>query len=188
MNVGAKETILIIQDLSSLKVTVNLPETMPIMAKPGLTLEERTIRTNPTVYLTALSDRGFPARIVEMSSMADFATRTYEGTLEFDPPEDLNILPGMTAKLEVNLSDAEEVKKGSYVVPSQAVIADESGNAFVWVVDSTSNKVSKQSVKTGSLRGSEIEVISDALSDGDWVATSGVHQLREGNQVRKFEN
>ena len=120
--------------------------------------------------------------------MADFATRTFEGTLEFDPPEDLNILPGMTAKLEVNVSDAVRIKKDSYVVPSQAVTADESGTPFVWVVDSSSKKVSKQSVTTGDLMGSDIEVISDALSDGVWVATSGVHKLRDGDQVRNFEN
>ncbi|MBL4575086.1 MAG: efflux RND transporter periplasmic adaptor subunit [Opitutaceae bacterium] len=189
VNVRAKQEILVIQDNTSLKITVDIPETMGVLAKPGLSFEERTKRLKPMVYLTSLPNRGFPARITEIASLADPATRTYEGTLVFDRPVDLNVLPGMTARLELTLAgDENSAKKETYKLPSSAVISDEQGVPFVWVVDTRSMTVWRQSVKTGNLVGSEIEVISTELSEGDLVVVSGVHQLRAGDQVRKFEN
>jgi RND family efflux transporter MFP subunit len=189
VNVVAKQEILIIQDNSSLKIKVDIPETLGVLAKPGLSFEERAKRINPIVYLTALPDRGFPARITEMSSLPDPATRTYEGTLVFDRPSDVNVLPGMTAKLVLTLNDElNPPKQEAYTLPSTAVVADEQGVSFVWIVDTTSMTVQRHPVETGSLVGAEIEVISADLSEGDLIVVSGVHKLRAGDLVRKFEN
>ena len=188
VNVRAKQDILVIHDTSKLKVVVDVPETLGILAKPGISLEERAKRAKPTVFLTSLSERGFPARIEEVSSLADPATRTYEVTLSFDPPSDLNILPGMTAKLSVSLADDIIGNTDAYSVPSQAVAGGEDGSSYVWAVDAASMTVSRKAVTTGKLSGSKIEVFSDELSDGDWIAVSGVQKLQVGDQVSKYEN
>ena len=169
-------------------MVVDVPETLGVMAKPGMSLEERTKRTKPLVNLTALPDRQFLAEIVEVSSLADPATRTYEGTLSFSPPADLHILPGMTANLIVSLEDEPDVKQDAYALPSYAVAAAENGEPYVWVVDRESMSVSRQSVQVGGLEGDRIEIRSAGLSPGDWVATSGVHVLEEGDSVRRYGN
>ena len=57
---------------------------------------------------------------------------------------------------------------------------------FVWVVDPSSMRVRRTPVVVGELSGAEVEVRS-GLSSGDWIAISGVHSLREGMEVRRFE-
>ena len=75
---------------------------------------------------------------------------------------------------------------GAIWVPASAARTDESGEAFVWVVDATSMKVQRRPVTLGQLSGSQVEVGS-GLQRGELIATSGVHHLREGMQVRRFE-
>ncbi len=186
VNVTAKEKILILQDNTHLKMTVDVPETLGILSKPGVSLEERSRRANPMIYLTARPDRAFPATIIELASSANPTTRTYEGTLLFDNPKDISVFPGMTAKVNVTFPSNIETRPNEFVLPGKAVISDESGNSFVWMVSQAEMTVRRQAVKIGSLGDGNIEVISEELKQGDWVAVSGVHKLHEGDQVRKF--
>ena len=66
-----------------------------------------------------------------------------------------------------------------------AALSDEAGNAFVWVVDATTMQVRQQPVVLGELSGADVSILS-GLSNGDQVAVSGVHHLREGMTVRRF--
>lgn len=186
-NIQAKQTIVIIQNISSFKVAVDVPETLPVLSKPGMKIEEKNEHVKPMVYLTALSDRAFPARIVEVSSMADPITRTFSATFEMEAPSDVTLLPGMTAKVVGELQVPEEQKKDAFTLPNHAVLSDDHGNAMVWKVNRQNMTVSKVPVQIGELQSDQIEIHSEVLADGDWIATSGVHQLREGQEVRKFE-
>jgi RND family efflux transporter MFP subunit len=183
-NVQAKQAIVTLQDTSSLEIVVNVPESDAALARPGLTLEERTAAVKPSVVITSFPDRRFPARIKEFSTTADPVTRTFKVTLAFENPPDVNILPGMTAKVVIMLQGLE-IQSGRQMIPSSAVVADESGAAFVWIVDPSTMRVRRAQVEVGDLSGSDVEVQS-GLSDGDQIAISGVHSLREGMQVRGF--
>ena len=96
-NVQAKQSILLLQDLSQLDIIVNVPEQDWQRAKPGLTLAQQTERAKPYVTLPTFPDRRFPARITEVAASADPVTRTFAARGRFDPPEDIVILPGMSA-------------------------------------------------------------------------------------------
>ncbi len=183
-NVQAKQPVLTLQDTSSLEIVVNVPEGDAALAKPGLTLEERTAAAKPSVVITAFPDRSFPARIKEFSTTADPVTRTFKATLALENPPDVNILPGMTAKVVISPLGLG-LQTARQMIPSSAVVADESGGAFVWIVDPSTMRVRRAPVEVGDLSGSEVEVLS-GLSDGDQIAISGVHSLREGMQVRRF--
>lgn len=184
--VAPKQDILILQDNSSLKVTVDIPETLSILADPNMTYEERTERTKVRVSLTALPDRSFPARMTEVSMTADPVTRTYKGTVIMDRPEDLNILPGMTAKVTASMPSRHTASAGSFSVPLQAVGATEEGKSFVWRVAPGDMAVSRVTVDTGAIVGENIEIASEGLSEGDRIVTSGVSQLVAGQKVREF--
>ncbi len=73
------------------------------------------------------------------------------------------------------------------MIPANAVLADEKGASFVWLVDPSSMTVRKKPVGVGEISGSEI-LVTEGLGEGDEIAVSGVRNLREGMQVRRLEN
>lgn len=185
-NVQAKQPVLILQDTSHLEIDVTIPEADAINSSRELTLEERTARVKPLVIVTALPDRSFPAQITEYSTTADPVTRTFSATLRFDPPDDVNIKPGMTATVRIHIqADAPAARGGSTVsIPASAAITDETGQAFVWLVEPGSMTVTRNPVKLGSLSGDRVFVTS-GLASGQQIAITGVHHLRDGMLVRR---
>ena len=186
-NVQAKQAILVLQDESGLEVVVSVPERDFVLVRPGLTLEERTARTNPQVELSSLPGRRFPATLSEFATTADPVTRTYAVTLTFDPPSDVAVRSGMTAKVIVTVPADLAQDVAAFTVPADAVLADEDGNPLVWLVDESSMTVSRAPVVLGELSGTDVEIVS-GLVGGDVIAVSGVHNLRDGMLVRRLEN
>jgi multidrug efflux system membrane fusion protein len=66
------------------------------------------------------------------------------------------------------------------------VRTDDTDEAFVWVVDPDSMTVARTPVVTGELAGDRIAIL-EGLSPGDEIVVSGVFQLRDGMEVRRFE-
>ncbi len=181
-NVKAKEPVLILQDNSRLEVEISVPERdISSGANKDRTLAELNAEIQPEVIVTSIPGRSFPAEISEFATTADTVTRTFQVRLIFDNPEDVKILPGMTAKVRVQAEQSSSIW-----VPAHAVVADANGKPFVWVIDATANTVSKQPVVVGSLAGTSVE-IEDGLDGGELIAQSGVHQLRDGMEVRRYE-
>ncbi len=178
-NVRAKQPVVLLESSGGLEIVVSIPERDA--ARTRANLGEAAAR-DPRVEISSLPGRVFPATVKEFSTSADPVTRTFEVTLAFDPPADVQILPGMTAKLVVNDIGATG---GRVMLPSQAVVASEDGSSHVWVVDPEGMTVSRRPVGVGELSGSWIE-IRDGLSHGDLVATTGASHLREGMQVRRL--
>jgi len=181
-NVQAKEPVLILEDDDHLEIQVTVPEQDVSQGRRDLSLEQRTRVLDPKVVVSSIPDRSFPARLKEFSTTADPVTRTFVATLAFDNPKDVRVLPGMTAKVMVDRSRAA----GTERVPVTAVLTDDSNKPFVWLVDPSTMRVSRRSVELGQLTDSEVEVRS-GLSEGNVIVTSGVTNLREGMQVRRFE-
>lgn len=186
INVQARQAVLILQDDSSLKININLPERDWAAAKPGLSLAQRTARAKPEVVISSLPDRKFSARITEIATTADPDTRTYGATLAFENPADVTIRPGMTAKVMVTFPHEGEESMGAISLPASAVLSDDKGAAFVWRVDPASMTVQQTPVVMGELSGNLVGIES-GLSNGDLVAISGVRQLRDGMLVRKLD-
>jgi RND family efflux transporter MFP subunit len=182
--VQAKDPVLILQNDSYLEIRVDVPErdVTGVEAQGELSNEKRTKLLDPEVVVTSVPDRRFPARVKEFSTTADAVTRTFRATLSFDRPDDVRILPGMTAKVILTLKSRTVAR----LVPSAAVLTDDSNKPFVWVVSPASMTVTRASVELGNLTGSDVEIRA-GLESGDQVAVSGAHNLRDGMQVRRFE-
>ena len=185
-NVRAKQPILLLQDLTELEVVVNVPEQDWLRAKPGLTLAQQTERARPEVSLSSIPGRTFPATITEVSASADPVTRTFEARARFEPPEDLQVLPGMSASVSVTIPRSVEEGDLAVYLPANAVLGANDGSSFVWVVDDDM-AVRPATVEIGVLSGAEIQV-TGGLGEGDRVAVSGVQHLREGMRVRELTN
>ena len=57
----------------------------------------------------------------------------------------------------------------------------------MWKIDPKTMAVTAAPVQLGEVRGDRVQVVS-GLAAGDMVATSGVHELSEGQVVRRFED
>lgn len=184
-NVQAKEQVVVFEDDSYLKIVVSLPEADYARLTPGLTLEQRNSRADIWVEVTSVPDHRFPAHITETASAADPVTRTFRITLAFEAPKDVIVTSGMTAKVVASAEIIEDNDGTEFMVPVQAARGNESGAAFVWVLDPQTMEVHRSPVTLGAVSGSMVRVLG-GLDDGDEIATSGVAELREGMRVRRF--
>ncbi len=180
-DIQAKEAVVSFQDPSSLEIVVNVPERLVAGSKGKGVLEIYAM-------FEAAPDNKYELQIKEFSTEADEKTQTFEYVLGMPQPDSANILPGMTATVfvERQLSDEDSQQRG-IIIPYVAVFSDDNGEAHVWVVDQSSNKVKKRKVITGELTGSGDIRISSGLQPGEIIAITAVNTLREGVEVRPIE-
>jgi len=186
-NVQAKQEILLLQDLSELEVVVNVPEQDWLRAKPGLTLAQQSDRIQPQVSFSTLGDRSFPAVISEVAASADPVTRTFAARARFVPPDDVNILPGMSANVTVSIPEDVEELESMVLIPANAVVGGSDGGSYVWKIGGDPLTATLSAVTIGQMSGSEIQVL-EGLDTGDRIAVSGVQHLADGMLVRELGN
>ena len=175
--VQAKEKVLRLLDISKIKFTVDLPESL-ISYIPHV--------TKVWVEYDVFPGRKIPAKIKEVGTEASMTTRTYPVTLIMDQPKDIKILPGMAGKVsgEADLPDIDG-REGIEVPVAAVFTPNTEMQNCVWVVDEGSKTVHRRKVKTGELTIDGIMVI-EGLKLGEWVVTAGVHLLQEGQKVQIF--
>ncbi len=174
--VRAKEPIVSLDNVSSVEVLVDVPELIVATFK-------ESGETRAVAEFAAAPGRQYPLTIQERAMRADPQTQTYQVVFRMPQPDDINVLPGMTATVTGNARMREETK-GVFIVPAIAVVADAAGKANVWIVDKETSKVQQRAVKTGDLTGTDSIEIIDGLKSGETIAISGVSRLREGMRVR----
>jgi RND family efflux transporter MFP subunit len=186
-NIQAKETVLLLQDLSSLEVKVSVPERDVAISAPGLTIEERTQLLQPEIEVSTVPGQRFPAKYKKITTSADPETRTYLATFSFANSTHKLILPGMTAKVILHISPEKlnDIGVSGFLIPVVATAIDEQLNSYVWRVDPNTMQVSRTRVELGVIMSKEVQVLS-GLKHGDLIAISGAHSLREGMQVRSI--
>ena len=182
-NVQAKQPILLLQDVTQLEIVVNVPEQDWLRARPGISLAQRSENIRPRVSLSSFPGRSFPATITEVAASADPITRTFEARSRFVPPDDISIMPGMSATVTITMPEYLTEDSLNILIPANAVGADDDGNSYVWKINGTAMTVSRTNVTLGQLSGAEV-VIYEGLESGDRIAVSGVQNLHEGMQVR----
>jgi multidrug efflux pump subunit AcrA (membrane-fusion protein) len=77
-------------------------------------------------------------------------------------------------------------KSSGLVIPNQAVLVDETGRNYVYLLDRTGNRASVRYVKLGELLQNGIR-ITEGLSEGDSIVVSGQHKLVDGATVQVVE-
>jgi RND family efflux transporter MFP subunit len=188
-SVQAKQQVLVLHDSSSLELVTHVSQRDYAAAKPGLSVAERNQRIGDRVdvVLDTAPDQRLPATLKELASVPDPITGTYEVTWGFAPPTGVNVSPGMTAKVLLDDVIVDAHTPASLRVPIEAVVGSDQGGAHVWVIDPDTMAASAVAVETGELGGDSIE-IQTGLEGGELIATAGVHELREGMLVTRFED
>lgn len=191
-DVTAKQTIFILQDMSTLEIVFNIPDNDIMLAPIPPAVNLKTLMQNNNLYtLTARFDaipgRTFPLTLKEFSAQTS-SSNTYPVTAVMPQQKDVRLLPGMACTVEVSFSGGDEVSSssGRYSVPSTAIL-HEGNNNYVWRYNA--GTVSRLPVNVGAMNNEAmVEVRGSDLKNGDVIVTAGVYFLREGQHVRLLED
>ena len=183
--------IVLVHDLSRIKIDVILPETLVIAARKIKPAGGGTeICTVAEVYFDSIPERRFPVKFVEYVSNADSKTQTYIATYVMDAPEDLLILPGMSATLYIRGDAYRLESKGlenAIALPESAVAVAPDGTSEVWALEPSAEKdvfvARRRTVELAERNGGFVTVLK-GVRPGERIATAGVSHLTEGRKVR----
>ena len=119
-----------------------------------------------------------PAKIREISPVADPITRTYAARASLAPEHVDAVALGQSAR--VFIVGAGPV--GALTVPLSAVQRDAGGRTMVWVADPKSQRARPVLVVAGSYAADSVPILS-GLKPTDWVVIAGGHLLHRDQVV-----
>lgn len=173
VQIAANSPILTLHDLDNLEVLVNIPHKVMLS---GLN------NTEAYAEIAAIPNKRFPLSLRTYATQPDPVSQTYPVVLGFDDIKGFRVLPGMSVKVFPANGDIESSLQIS--IPLTALVPDNQGNQFVWVVDSE-NMIHKRPVEIGSVYKNRV-AIKNNLEQGETVVIAGVSAIREGMKVRPY--
>ena len=165
-----------LQNLQELEVKIDLPESLLAALK-----QNRENRQSTAVTAQFPNHKGvsYPLTFKEIATVVN-DNQSYELTFTMASPEDITVLPGMTVKVSIALTQAA----GRIVVPTHTVQEDEQGRYVFLVAQKMEKKIiEKRYVEVGGLAAQGV-LINSGLNAGDILVTAGISQLYEGQVVR----
>lgn len=176
-DVNAKQTIFILQDISMLEIVFNVPENDVIWASKATSSAPDSVRAK----FDAIPGKSFPLTIKEFVLQADRSSNTFPVTAVMPQQNDVLLLPGMNATVEVEISDSDNGEK-IFTVPQTALVIS-GDETYVWRCEN--NVVNRVNVKQDTPHNNGfIDISSEQLKDGNKVVVAGAHLLHEGQKVR----
>jgi multidrug efflux pump subunit AcrA (membrane-fusion protein) len=151
------------------EAVVNLPE--------GTT---KIANSKAVASLYADSDHSFPAKLRELSAMADPLTRTYQARFSLDGVGK-NAPLGATVTVHLNGETRSDTLQ-QYEIPVGALYDGGTGTS-VWVINPDASSLSRRPVEVAKL-GSETALVSKGLKPGERILALGAHLVKEGEKVK----
>lgn len=168
---------------NSLEAVINIPSNA--IAGIPRDVEERRARFPVHVTLDAIPGKQFKAFFKEAEAIADAASQTYEVAFLFERPEDVLVLPGMNAIVEISdFPSAGAGDQSGVSVPLTAISSD-GDKLFVWVYDVEAMTVSQRLIETAAGVG-ETLLVTSGLDAGETIVAAGTSYLSEGMVVRPW--
>ena len=121
-----------------------------------------------------------PATIYEISPQADSLTRTYQIKALMQQPGRMPLGATLTGSLPA----PEEATV--LPVPASA-LGDLDGKPILWILEPASSTVSARPVTVSNYTKDSV-LIQSGLQAGEIVVTAGVHNLRQGQKVRRMDS
>ncbi|MGF1761475.1 efflux RND transporter periplasmic adaptor subunit [Photobacterium sagamiensis] len=178
--IHASQTILSLRGDRLLDVEIQVPESLL------LTLNDKLLDENyqPQVRFGSQSEL-YPVTYKEHASKVSSGTQTYEVVFSLNRPEHLNVLPGMSAELLLDMSVMSKDKADTIAVLPQTAIfkSDEDKLTKVWRYDAETQKLESVEVTLGQVRAQGIEVLS-GLDKDDQIVAVGASFLKSGMDVK----
>jgi RND family efflux transporter MFP subunit len=167
--VGAGTVVIRLAHDGPREAVVNLPEGNEKMAK-----------STATASLYADSGQTFPAKLRELSAMADPLTRTFQARYSLGGVG-TNAPLGTTVTVHLDGDNAHGAEQ-QYEIPVGALYDGGTGTS-VWVINPDTSSLSRRAVVVAKL-GSETALVSKGLKPGERILALGAHLVKEGERVK----
>ena len=180
--VEAKQPVLELRDLSTMEVRFGIPESIMLRIQQASATEAEGDDPEVVASFDTAPGKSYPLTLKEIATRADPQTQTFTATYVMPAPDDLSVLPGMTATVTADLTQylgASEI----FLVPVSALTSDNELEGTVWLVDESTMTVAPHKVKVGKMTGTRIEVL-EGVKSGDRLVVAGTPYLAEGMKVR----
>lgn len=185
-NIAPQQLIMTLQADALIDVSIQVPERLFSQVR-------RDLAYQPDVLFDGLPGRYFKASIREWERVADAATNTYRVVFTLPAPQEVHVLPGMTASVLIDTEKMTARAPNVVMLPAAAVFAPDeqplrADTAYVWLYqanDDDTGRVSLHQVGVGDMTNDGVQ-ITDGLSPGDRVVEAGVHHLRDGQAVKPW--
>lgn len=185
-NIAPQQPIVTLQTDSLIDVVIQVPERL-------FARVHRDDSYQPNIRFDSIPDQVFLGRVREWDRIADPATNTYRVVFSLTKPENVNILPGMTAQVFIDSGRLLTHNSSTVTLPVSAVfsppeLTNSNTERYVWVYKETSTEqgqVHLRQVRLGDASTAEVVVV-DGLEAGEWVVSAGVHQLKDQMLVRPW--
>lgn len=170
--VGEKQEILNLIDNTTLDVSF----TLPISYAESVSL---SALKNAEMWVTMDSEpsKRIPGKFKEISTQPNIDTNSYEAIVTITRPTDRNLLTGMTGQVHI----AKQNKSNAMTLPTSAWVNKQESQGEVWVMDSSTQQVSKVTLSLN-----ESGAIESGLDNNDYVVIAGVERLVEGQVVKAW--
>ncbi|MDX1279951.1 efflux RND transporter periplasmic adaptor subunit [Shewanella colwelliana] len=176
--VQANQPVLLLQKDRFIDVVIQVPES----------LASQVTRFNPntpflpSVVFSHSPEHSYPARLKEFATQVTPGSQSYEVVFTLPVPQDISVLPGMSAQLTIDLSHNENHK--AVTLPASAIIKrDLDGETIVWTYNSDTGAVQAKVITLGKVTTDGIEVLN-GIEVGDKVVVAGVQYLKDDLQVK----
>jgi len=180
-DVSAVQPIFTLQDMSSIHIKVNIPETLMILINTN-------DRPNVFAMFDSIPDQQFPLSLQEVATQADPGSKTFAVTFKMPSVASFNILPGMSVTVRGSQPIQADAQALGVIVPAQAVIETNEGR-FAFVVENINEQlgtVKRKTVTTGHITERGLQVLT-GLQQGDRLITAGMSKMSDGMTVRLSE-
>jgi RND family efflux transporter MFP subunit len=167
---GAARELFHIQDVSKLRVFVDVPQVYSRAARPGLSVD---------LTLPEYPERRFQGSLVRTADAIDPASRTLRVEIDVDNSKN-QLLPGGYAEAHFKLP----VAGSSFILPSNTLIFRAQGLQIATVNDG--HHALLKSIQLGRDFGNRVEVVS-GLNQDDLVIVDPPDSLVSGETVRPIE-
>ncbi|MEF1290710.1 efflux RND transporter periplasmic adaptor subunit [Vibrio sp. M260118] len=117
------------------------------------------------------------AKFKEISTQPDQDTNSYQASLTFEKPQQLNLLPGMTGRVKL----LNEKQGATLNLSGDAWISKTNTEGQLYRFDTDSQTISLVDVELDSLGN-----VVSGLSEGDLIVQAGVAKLSPGQQVKAW--
>lgn len=197
-NVQATQVVLTLQGDKQVDVSIQVPESLLMSLKKDASFDKafkpmvrfqapKTLALENGFNLTMTSTGKtsvYPVQYKEHASKVSPGSQTYEVVFTLTPPAELNILPGMSAELLLDMSSFNSAQQPVAVLPMTAIVrTDNSNETKVWRYQPDSKKLEAVTVTLGQIRSSGVEVIS-GLNIGDQIVAVGATAVKDNMEVK----
>lgn len=162
-----RSAIVTVMQVNPLKVNVNISEQYYPLIKKGM---------KALVTADVYKGETFKAFVYRIEPTVSSSTRSFITELELPNKNDL-LKPGMFVRVSMDLGEVE-----TFVVPANTVMVQEGTNTrFLFIVKN--NVAERIEVIVGKRFDDQIEIISDAIKEGEMLVTEGQARLINGDKI-----